>query len=204
MIVHAEELRDIRLKAGEKSLYKELNRDPGIRYPIKVDIALPAHKISLLIQAELGAIEFPVDDQFQKHKFAFQQDKNLVLSRVNRLIRCVIDCEIAREDSIAILNSLELARSFGAKVWDRSPLQMKQIEQVGVVAVRKLAAAGISGIEDLECTEAHRIEVILSKNPPFGMKLLARLKEFPKLRVAVKMVGKVCYLAPWRSLVCFC
>lgn len=191
MIANAEEFREIRLKAGEKSLYREINRDPGIRYPIKVDIALASHKISLVLQSELGAIEFPDNDQFQKHKFSFQQDKTMVFSHVNRLIRCVIDCQIAREDSVASRNALELARSFGAKVWDHSPLQMKQIEQVGVVAVRKLAAAGITSIEALESTEAHRIEMILSKNPPFGAKLLARLKEFPKLRVTIKMLGKV-------------
>jgi Sec63 Brl domain. len=72
---------------------------------------------------------------------------------------------------------------------------MKQIEQVGVVTVRKLAAAGITSIEGLECVEAHQIEMVLSKNPPFGSKLLSRLKEFPKLRVSVKMLGKVCYFA---------
>ena len=104
---------------------------------------------------------------------------------------CVIDCLIAREDTVAARNALELARSFGAKVWDHSPLQMKQIEQIGVVAVRKLAAAGITDIEELEATEAPRIDMILSKNPPFGMKLLARLKEFPKLRVTMKVVGTV-------------
>jgi ATP-dependent DNA helicase HFM1/MER3 len=68
---------------------------------------------------------------------------------------------------------------------------MKQIEQIGVVAVRKLAAAGITDIEELETTEGPRIDMILSKNPPFGMKLLARLKEFPKLRVTMKVVGTV-------------
>ncbi|CAL5874362.1 uncharacterized protein PFLUO_LOCUS8658 [Penicillium psychrofluorescens] len=186
----AEEFRELRLKAGEKSLYREINNDPGIRYPIKVDIALPCHKISLLLQSELGAIEFPDSDQLQKHKFPFQQDKSLVFAHVSRLIRCVIDCQIARGDSVAIQNALSLARSFGAKVWDHSPLQMKQIEQVGVVAVRRLAAAGIMSIEALESTEAHRIEMVLSKNPPFGSKLLGRLKEFPKLRVSVKIMDK--------------
>lgn len=110
---------------------------------------------------------------------------------MNRLIRCVIDCLIARGDSVAAQNALELARSFGAKVWDHSPLQMKQIEQIGVVAVRKLAAAGITDIEELEATEALRIDMILSKNPPFGTKLLARLKDFPKLRVTMKVVATV-------------
>ncbi|KXG53178.1 Nucleotide-sugar transporter [Penicillium griseofulvum] len=190
VIAQAEEFREIRLKAGEKSLYREINRDPGIRFPIKVDLALPAHKISLLLQSELGGIEYPDNEQLQKLKFTFQQDKSLVFAHVNRLIRCLIDCQIARGDSIAIRNALELARSFGAKVWDHSPLQMKQIEQVGVVAVRKLAAAGITSIEGLECAEPHQIEMVLSKNPPFGSKLLSRLKDFPKLRISVKMLGK--------------
>ncbi|GFG07326.1 ATP-dependent DNA helicase MER3 [Aspergillus lentulus] len=189
-IAEAEEFREIRLKAGEKSLYKELNRANGIRFPVKVDIALPAHKILLLIQSELGGVEYPDGEQYQKHKFAFQQDKNFVFSHIDRLIRCVIDCKISLEDSITARNALELARSFGAKVWDNCPLQMKQIDQVGIVAVRKLAAAGVTSIDALEATEPHRIDMIMSRNPPFGMKLLARVADFPKLRVNVKLVGK--------------
>ncbi|PKY00800.1 P-loop containing nucleoside triphosphate hydrolase protein, partial [Aspergillus campestris IBT 28561] len=190
VIAHADEFREVRLKAGEKPLYKEINRASSVKFPVKVDIALPAHKISLLIQAELGAVDFPDGEQFQKHKFAFQQDKGIVFSHVNRLIRCIIDCQIALEDSIAARNALELARSFGAKVWDNTPLQMKQIDQVGIVAVRKLAAAGIASIEELGQLEAHRIEMILSKNPPFGLRLLGRLTDFPKLRVSTRLVKK--------------
>ncbi|GFF23913.1 ATP-dependent DNA helicase MER3 [Aspergillus udagawae] len=189
-IAEAEEFREIRLKAGEKSLYKELNCANGIRFPVKVNIALPAHKILLLIQSELGGVEYPDGEQYQKHKFAFQQDKNFVFSHINRLVRCVIDCQICLEDSITARNALELARSFGAKVWDNCALQMKQIDQVGIVAVRKLAAAGITSIDALEATEPHRIDMIMSRNPPFGMKLLARVADFPKLRVNVKLVGK--------------
>lgn len=166
---------------------------------MKVDIALPAHKISLLLQSELGGVDFPVGDQFQKHKFSLQQEKSLVLSHMNRLIRCVIDCQIAKGDSTTILNALELSRSFGAKVWDHTPLQMKQLDQVGIVAVRKLAAAGVTSIEALESVEAHEIEIALSKNPPFGTKLLAQLKDFPKLRVAAKMTGKASDLSAEKS-----
>ncbi|KAE8355398.1 Sec63 Brl domain-containing protein [Aspergillus coremiiformis] len=187
-IAQAEEFRDVRLKAGEKSLYKEINRGAGILFPVKVDVALPVHKTSLLIQSELGVVEFPDGEQFQKHKFAFQQDKSLIFSHINRLIRCIIDCQISLQDSVAVRNALELARSFAARVWDSSPFQMKQIEQIGAVAVRKLAAAGIINIEALQCTEPQNIDMVLSKNPPFGLKLLGRLADFPKLRVSVKMV----------------
>lgn len=136
-------------------------------------------------------MDFPDGDQFQKHKFPFQQDKSFVFTHANRLIRCMIDCQISLEDSVAVRNALELARSLGAKVWDNSPWQMKQLDQIGAVAVRKFAAAGITSIEALESTEAYQIDMTLSRNPPFGMKLLARAAEFPKLRVSVKIMGKV-------------
>ncbi|KAI2085623.1 ATP-dependent DNA helicase MER3 [Ophidiomyces ophidiicola] len=189
-MTQADEFRDIRLKAGEKSLYKEINKGNGIKFPIKIDIGVSAHKISLLIQSELGGVEIPTGEQFQKHRLTFQQDKNLVFSHVSRLIRCIIDCQISRGDSVAARNALELARGFGARVWDNSPLQMKQIDQIGLVAVRKLASAGITSIESLEAADAQRIDMILSKNPPFGLKLLGRLAEFPKPRVSLKMIGK--------------
>ena len=86
---------------------------------------------------------------------------------------------------------MELARSFAARVWDNSPLQMKQLPNIGLVAIRKLAMGEINSIEALEAAEPHRIEMLMSKNPPFGQKLLAGLKDFPKLRVSVKMMGKV-------------
>ncbi|RAH84441.1 P-loop containing nucleoside triphosphate hydrolase protein [Aspergillus japonicus CBS 114.51] len=190
VVAQAEEFLDIRLKAGEKSLYKEINRSNGIRFPIKVDIALSAHKISLLVQSELGAVDFPDGEQFQKFRFVFQQDTSFVFSHINRLIRCIIDCQISLEDAVTLRNALELARSFGAKVWDNSPLQMRQLEQVGIVTVRKLAAANITSIEALGQCEPHRIDMILSKNPPFGAKLLERVATFPRLRVAIKMAGK--------------
>ncbi|KMU87670.1 ATP-dependent DNA helicase MER3 [Coccidioides immitis H538.4] len=173
-IAQADEFREIRLKAGEKSLYKEINKSDGIKFPIKVDIGLTSQKISLLIQSELGSVEVPAAEQYQKHRFTFQQDKSL----------------ISRGDSISARHALELGRSLGAKVWDTSPLQMKQIDQIGVAAVRRLALAGINSIEALEAADAHRIDAILSKNPPFGMKLLGRLEVFPKPRVSLKMIGK--------------
>lgn len=130
-------------------------------------------------------------DQLQKHKLPFMQDKGLVFSHLNRLIRCTIDCQIHLKDAVAVRNALELARSFGARVWDSSPLQMKQIDSIGVVAVRKLVAAGINNFEALEAAEAYRIDTILSKNPPFGTRLLEKLRGFPKLMVTAKMTGKV-------------
>ena len=191
MLSQADEYREIRLKAAERSLYKEINKANGIKYPIKVDLALPAHKRSLLIQAELGGVEFPSDEQFGKHKRQYNQDKNVVFTHIHRLVRCIIDCQIHLKDAVSVRSAMELARSFAARVWDNSPHQMKQLPSIGLVAIRKLAMGGINSIEALEAAEPHRVETLLSKNPPFGQKLLASLKDFPKLRVSLKSVGKV-------------
>lgn len=136
-------------------------------------------------------MEYPANDQFQAHKAQYQLDKGLIFQHIHRLIRCIIDCQIHLQDSVAVRHGLELARSLSARVWDNSPLQLKQLNQIGIVAVRKLAAVGINSIEALDNTEAHRLEMIMSKNPPWGSRILASLKEFPKMRVSIKMMGTV-------------
>jgi hypothetical protein len=35
---------------GEKGLYKELNKDGAMKFPIKEDVNTAAHKVSILIQ----------------------------------------------------------------------------------------------------------------------------------------------------------
>lgn len=193
----------MRFRAGEKPIYKELNRSPSIRFPIPVDLALPIHKTSLIVQSILGGAEMPWDDKTVKHKQQYTMEISIIFKHINRLIRCVIDCQLFLEDSVAIRNALMLERSLGARAWDDSPLQLKQIEQLGIVTVRKLVNAGVSTIEDLENTEPHRIEMILNKNPPFGMRLLDRLKSFPKLRVTVNMLSNsVCEVHSGACLFC--
>jgi ATP-dependent DNA helicase HFM1/MER3 len=78
-----------------------------------------------------------------------------------------------------------LERCLGSKAWDDSPLQMIQVPTIGAVSVRKLVNAGIRGIEDLEATDARRIEMVVGRNPPFGLTVLNALKSFPKLRVSL-------------------
>lgn len=190
-MVHAEEFHEIRWRLGEKKLFKEINSNIGVKYPIKVDLALAEHKRSLLIQAELGGLDFPIEEVFAKYKKQFQQETAIIFSNLHRLIRCIIDIQIHSRDAVTVRNALELARSFDARAWENSAFQMKQIKSIGDVAVRKLAMNDISSIEDLEATEPSRIELLLSRNPPFGARLMASLRDFPKVHVSMKMMGKV-------------
>ncbi|KAK0247544.1 ATP-dependent DNA helicase MER3 [Friedmanniomyces endolithicus] len=187
-VAQAAEFRDIRFRGGEKSTYKELNKNSSIKFPIPVNLDQPAHKVSLVIQAVLGAIDLPSEDYKQRLEFGVA--KVTIFQQAQRFVRCIVDCQLFLDDAVSTRNALMLARSLGAQVWDDSPLHMKQLDGVGLVSVRKLAVAGIKSIEDIETTEAHRLEGILSRNPPYGEQLQKKAKAFPKLRISMKTVGE--------------
>jgi ATP-dependent DNA helicase HFM1/MER3 len=168
-------------------LYKSINSSPYIRFPIPVNLDLPAHKVSLLIQSILGGADISWDGENGKHRTQYNTEALVIFKQINRLIRCIIDCQIYAGDSVSINNALIVERSLAARVWDDSPIQMKQIDTLGIVGCRKLAQAGIRSLEELECTEAHRIEHLLGRNPPYGLKILEQLKVFPKLRVSLQL-----------------
>ncbi|KAL1600412.1 ATP-dependent DNA helicase MER3 [Paraconiothyrium brasiliense] len=186
-IAQASEFATIRFRSGEKPLYKSINNSPYIRFPIPVNLDLPAHKVSLLIQSILGGADISWDGDNAKHRTQYNTEALVIFKQINRLIRCITDCQIYVGDSVSINNALILERSLAARVWDDSAIQMKQIEGLGVVGCRKLAQAGIRSLEELECTEAHRIEHLLGRNPPYGLKILEKLKAFPKLRVSLQL-----------------
>jgi ATP-dependent DNA helicase HFM1/MER3 len=143
--------------------------------------------VSLLVQSVLGAADIAWEGDLSKLRVQYNMEANVAFKYITRLVRCVIDCQICIGDSVSINNALMLERSLAARVWDDSPLQMKQINEIGVIGVRKLTNIGIRSIEELDCTDAHRIEAALGRNPPFGMKILERLKGFPKLRVSLQV-----------------
>jgi len=187
-ISQAAEFHDVRFRANERSAYRELNKNGSIKFPIPVNLDAAAHKVSLVTQAVLGAVELPTEDH--KVRLDFSTAKAIIFSNVHRLVRCIIDCQLFLEDSVTVRNALMLARSLGAQVWDDSPLHMKQLEGVGLVSVRKLASGGLTSVEDIEAAQAHRLETLLSRNPPYGAQLQDKAKSFPKLRVALKTVGE--------------
>jgi ATP-dependent DNA helicase HFM1/MER3 len=187
-IANASEFRDIRFRAGEKPIYKTMNKNAAIKFPIPVNIDIPVHKILLIIQCVLGSIELDVEDN--KHRQEFVSCKSVIFLHATRLIRCIVDCKLLLRDSVGVRNALMLARSFGAQIWDDSPLHMRQLESIGAVLVRKLVAANINSIEDLCQIEPHKIELATSRNTPFGTQLQERARSFPNPRISLKVVGE--------------
>ncbi|KAI5841329.1 Sec63 Brl domain-containing protein [Morchella snyderi] len=188
VLSQAQEFRDIRFRSGEKGLFKELNK--LIKYPLNGELINASHKAYILIQFEIGMMEFPVEANFQKFKATLMQDKSLIFQHCHRVIRCIIDCKLHFKDSVSVRSALEVSRSLRARVWENSPLQLRQIEGFGPASVKKLVNAGIRSLETLETLEAHKIETILSRNPPFGSKIIKAVRDIPKLQVFSRQVSK--------------
>jgi ATP-dependent DNA helicase HFM1/MER3 len=190
IICQAAEFKSLRMKPQERPFLREFNKSPFIKYPIKETVSTTPHKISLMIQIQLGGIDFPTDKNFAAVRRQFLTDKGIIFDRINRLIRCVIDCKVFDCDAVSTRHALELARSLVAEFWENSNLQLRQIPQVGPAAVRKLVSNDINSIEKLRQKDTSTIERIMSKNPPYGRKMKDVLMDFPNLNVTSEIAGK--------------
>jgi ATP-dependent DNA helicase HFM1/MER3 len=186
-IASASEFKEIRFRPGEKPIYRAVNKNAGMKFPIPVNVESSAHKILLIVQCVLGALDLDTEDS--KHRQEFLLCKSTIFSHATRLIRCIIDCRLVLRDSVGARNALMLARSFGAQAWDDSPLHMAQLKDIGIGLVRRLVAANIKSIEDLCQIEPHKIESAVSRHPPFGTVIQVRSYAFPNPRLSLKVVG---------------
>jgi ATP-dependent DNA helicase HFM1/MER3 len=179
------------LKPKERAMFRELNKSPFIKFPIKVNIASSAHKVSLIIQVQLGGIDLPNDKEFNAIRTQYLSEKNLVFDRMKRLIRCVVDCKAYDCDAVATRSSLDLARSIHAGYWENMHLQLRQIPDIGPAGARKLVQADIRSIQQLSALQSSDIERILSRNPPFGKKIKDSTNDFPRFTLKATLTGNI-------------
>jgi ATP-dependent DNA helicase HFM1/MER3 len=144
-----------------------------------------------MIQAQLGGVDLPADKEFVQIRRQYLVDKTLIFDRIQRLIRCVIDCKVNDCDAISTRHALDFCRSLSAGYWEHSNLQLRQIPQVGPAASRKLATGNINSVEKLTNLDTATIERIMGRNPPFGRKTLDSVAGFPHLTLSLEIVKKV-------------
>jgi ATP-dependent DNA helicase HFM1/MER3 len=136
-------------------------------------------------------MDFPNETRYQKYKTSLLQDKAVVFNHCHRIVRCIIDCKLHSKDAVAAKSALEIARSLKGKAWENSPGQLRQIEGFGPVAIKKLVSSGVRSLEMLANLEPHKIEMTLSRNPPFGTNVVKMACAIPRLRVFSHQVSKV-------------
>lgn len=147
------------------------------------------HKISLMIQAHLGCIQYPDFPEAAKIKKQLMSERKAIFEKLNRLTRAVIDCKEHDCDAVGMKNALEFARALAAECWEGRATQLTQIPNIGPVGMRKLASKGIRTVLELANREPQDIERSLSRQPPFGNTILSSLEKFPRLDFDLAVVG---------------
>ncbi|KAJ1328172.1 ATP-dependent DNA helicase HFM1/MER3 [Microdochium nivale] len=179
----AHEFQEFRLKANERAFLRSINTEKFVRFPIVETVSEPWHKVSLIVQLYLGGCEWPNEKDLIGLKRQLATEKHIIFDRLNRLIRCLIDCKAFDGDGEGTLSALELARCLSANTWDGLPCQLAQIPGFGPVSVRKWNARGINTVKEIAEMDFHDIERLASRNPPFGRNLSNLLADFPRLQL---------------------
>ncbi|KAL2173999.1 uncharacterized protein P884DRAFT_316771 [Thermothelomyces heterothallicus CBS 202.75] len=147
------------------------------------------HKISLIVQAHLGCVQYPDSNDAVKLRRQLMIERKLVFERLSRLVRAVIDCKGHDRDSVGIKTALELARGLAAESWEGRATQLTQVPSIGPVGMRKLASKDIHTVLQLADKDHDEIERLMSRQPPFGKNLQAQLDRFPRLHMEAAVVS---------------
>lgn len=143
-----------------------------------------------MVQIHLGGVELPNDKEYNHLKRDIACEKTAIFDRLNRLVRCVVDCKAFDGDGISTRTGLELARAIVANSWENKPVQLNQIQGFGPVTVRRWIAHGVHtvlGVADRDFMEMERIS---GRNPPYGKNLSKTLEGFPRLTLQVVQLSR--------------
>ncbi|KAI0168854.1 P-loop containing nucleoside triphosphate hydrolase protein [Hypoxylon sp. FL1284] len=189
----ASEFKEFRFKPDERALFRELNKSAFILHHIKETITEVWHKVFVIVQVHLGCVELPGEKGFGKLRRSIAAEKIAIFDRLNRLVRCFVDCRAYDCDGLSTKAGLELARALVANSWEGKPSQLSQIPGSGPVTVRKWVSHGVSSVLSLADRDFQEIERISSRNPPYGMNMLKTLEKFPRLAMEVQLITNIAH-----------
>ncbi|RCK55185.1 ATP-dependent DNA helicase MER3 [Candida viswanathii] len=184
LIVKSTEFSDLKLKHQEKRLYREINNSPILRYPSKLKELAHHDKVNLIIQFELGGLEFPTYNGAMKLHSSFLGDKFYVFKHIYRLMMALLEVFIEKKDA-ASLNSLNyLLRCINGKCWEGSPNELRQLEGVGPVSVKKFCNHNVLSLEDTKSLTNTQIEYYLGLKTGAGSKIKKNIQSLPQLSLS--------------------
>lgn len=168
-----EELDMIRFNAGDKQILNSLKGHANIKFAVE-KVSNVADKLFLIVQCVLGDISL-----FNLGNSQLAMEATNVMSNISRITKCLIDCSIQDKNAVKLKFALELYQSLQAKMWSTSPYVAKQIEGIGPSHAKSLARANLINMEQLRNCDPGRLEMILHRNPPFGIKLKKHIESIP-------------------------
>ncbi len=129
-----------------------------------------------------------MEERQKKHTFHFRcmsQDRFQIFSQVVRLVRCIKECCLLRNDSGSLISAMLLNRCLQGRTWNDTSTILRQLRGIGSAYVRVLAFRGVKTFEDLRHVQEHEVELWCNRSTPFGQNLLRELDRIPQYELTI-------------------
>ncbi|EPS99015.1 hypothetical protein FOMPIDRAFT_1031123 [Fomitopsis schrenkii] len=163
-------------------IYNKIRTHNDIRFQIK-KIEKPADKVFVLVQAVLACINLS-DPQYKSGDSNPVMEALSIFRHITRIMKAVVEVAIAKQSGAQLRYGLELMRSLSAKAWEDRHYVLRQIEAIGEKSY-VLAGHGVTTIAALRQQDPLRLEVMLNRRPPFGLNVIAAVKQLPQYTLRV-------------------
>lgn len=174
------------MKSHEKNLFRVINESPFTKFPIASKDINVHHKVMLLIQYELGGMEFPNFCSSAKLRPNFDRDKASVLQASSRVLGCFIEFFAEKKDAVSLINAFKLSRSIIGKLWDdSSPNLLKQLEGIEESHIKLLVANNIADLNSIKLITLPQLEKYLKVKGLISSKIYNEMQAVPDLNLTL-------------------
>ena len=129
--------------------------------------------------------EHDKQSKYRQHFLCMTQDKRYLFQHVIRVVKCMRECYLHRNDAGSVTSIMTLERCLHARSWHDSPTVLRQIRGLGMSYVRRLGLKGVKTFERLGQSEPEELEMWLNRSTPFGKDLLTDLERIPRYELKV-------------------
>jgi ATP-dependent DNA helicase HFM1/MER3 len=187
LVSKSNEFSNLRLKTTQKKLYKEINENPLIFHKLdNKKLENFGDKVALLIQFELGGIEYPLFQGSKKLHYEFLSEKTMVFKNIPRILKAVIEIFSFKKDAVSLSAVLKLNRCIFAKSWENSSLVLRQFEGIGLSYAKKLMIKGINSIEKAKSLPREKLEYYIGSKPGACQKIIKSIINMPELNLKIE------------------
>ncbi|WQF88138.1 Putative Sec63 domain-containing protein [Colletotrichum destructivum] len=185
----ATEFLSFTFSSPEMVAFAGINNDPSTRWHLREPLTQPWHKVFLVAQCEAAGGDY--GDKLSLHaRNDLYACRNRIVDILGQVLRACADLMGARRDAVGLRRALETWRGVVSGSWEGMPTELLQVPGIGPKKAGLLAKHGVKFVRQLADMEFYHIERILSRNPPFGQKIVRTLAHFPRLTLAIDVAKR--------------
>ncbi|KAG7843404.1 hypothetical protein KL942_000500 [Ogataea angusta] len=184
LLSQAPEFENVEYRSLEKPLFRKMNQSQFIRHKFEGEVEDVWQKVHLVVQFELGCLDYPSHPSFKNLRFNFNFDKANILRQMSNIINAGISIFEEKADAISVKSMLYLGRCLSAKAWENTALELTQIEGVDKTCAKLFEASNIHSIKKAASLSKENFDQLGIKN---CARISNHLKLFPRIHLKAQI-----------------